>query len=95
MDGYILMLGILFVAIGFWGSRPPRMSVSSYEAEFRSVRRSVLERDGHRCQHCGRPMYRGMHVHHIIYRSRGGTNLPSNLISLCPSCHGRIHGRRW
>lgn len=30
-------------------------------------------------------------VHHIIPLSRGGTNQFSNLMSLCQSCHTKIH----
>jgi len=30
-------------------------------------------------------------VHHIIPVSRGGTNDDSNLMSLCRSCHNKIH----
>ena len=37
-------------------------------------------------------------VHHIVPLSEGGTHARSNLISLCKSCHSRIHaerGDRW
>lgn len=30
-------------------------------------------------------------VHHIIPVSQGGTNEESNLMSLCKSCHNKIH----
>ena len=30
-------------------------------------------------------------VHHIIPLNRGGTNEESNLMSLCRSCHNKIH----
>lgn len=32
-------------------------------------------------------------VHHILPVSRGGTNAESNLMSLCRSCHTKIHIR--
>ena len=38
------------------------------------------------------------HVHHIKPLSEGGTNDDENLMSLCLSCHSRIHaerGDRW
>lgn len=38
------------------------------------------------------------HVHHIKPLAEGGTNDESNLISLCKSCHSRLHaerGDRW
>ena len=33
-------------------------------------------------------------VHHIIPLAEGGTHDPDNLISLCKSCHSRIHAKR-
>lgn len=33
-------------------------------------------------------------VHHIVPISEGGTNDESNLMSLCRSCHEKIHERR-
>lgn len=33
-------------------------------------------------------------VHHIIPLTEGGTNEAGNLISLCKSCHSRIHAER-
>jgi len=30
-------------------------------------------------------------VHHIVPVSQGGTNDPSNLMSLCQSCHTKMH----
>ena len=32
-----------------------------------------------------------IHIHHKIPRSAGGNDNPSNLISLCPSCHSLVH----
>jgi 5-methylcytosine-specific restriction endonuclease McrA len=33
-------------------------------------------------------------VHHITPLKQGGARLdPSNLMSLCNSCHNRVHGR--
>jgi len=54
----------------------------------------ILERDGWRCAN---PMCRArsrLHVHHIVYRSRGGTHHPSNLITLCLGCHALVHSGR-
>jgi 5-methylcytosine-specific restriction protein A len=33
-------------------------------------------------------------VHHIVPISEGGTNDESNLMSLCRSCHEKIHEKR-
>jgi hypothetical protein len=55
------------------------------------VRREVLARDRHRCQApgCGRTQF--LEVHHITARSRGGSNQPENLLSLCSACHRLWH----
>ena len=52
----------------------------------------VLERDGWRCQNCGR--CRELEVHHIQSRSRLGNDREENLITLCAGCHRRLHGGR-
>lgn len=64
------------------------------------VRWQVLERDGFACQACGiRPANTrrgdGLHVDHVVPVSRGGTNDPSNLRTLCAACNiGRGAGRK-
>lgn len=58
-----------------------------------TTRTHVIERDGSVCRCCG--LYVEVpHVHHIVYRSQGGLNLPSNLISLDMRCHERIHSNK-
>ena len=46
-------------------------------------------RDGYTCQCCGKSIKDGaiLHVHHIRYRSRGGTDRMDNLITVCHKCH--------
>ena len=34
------------------------------------------------------------HVHHVIPLEEGGTNDFDNLMSLCKSCHSKIHAKR-
>jgi len=46
-------------------------------------------RDNWRCRHCN--FSNALHAHHIIFRSHGGEDKLSNLISLCNSCHAGIH----
>jgi len=57
---------------------------------FYNVRAYVLHRDEYQCQKCKTKKGK-LHVHHIVFRSDGGTNTPSNLITLCKSCHDKIH----
>ena len=57
---------------------------------FANSREHALSRDGYTCQICGAKHTR-LEVHHIKYRSQGGTNDLYNLITLCESCHKKIH----
>ena len=54
-----------------------------------TLREAVFSRDNYECQCCGRTIKDGaiLHVHHILYRSNGGTNRMSNLITVCEKCH--------
>jgi hypothetical protein len=38
---------------------------------------------------------RNLHVHHIVYRSEGGTHAERNLITLCDVHHDLMHSRKW
>ncbi len=50
----------------------------------------VLARDKHTCQQC-KAKDIILEVHHKIERSNGGGDAPSNLITLCKSCHSKHH----
>ena len=54
-----------------------------------TLREAVFLRDGYTCQCCGRTIKDGaiLHAHHVVYRSQGGTNRISNLITVCDKCH--------
>lgn len=59
---------------------------------FWNVREYVLFRDSHTCQHCkGKSKDPILNVHHIIQRKDGGSNAPSNLVTLCETCHSDYH----
>ena len=58
---------------------------------FWNVREYVLARDGHKCQHCkGKSKDPVLNVHHLESRKTGGDS-PSNLITLCETCHKEYH----
>ena len=58
---------------------------------FWNVREYVLARDGHRCVHCkGKSKDTILNVHHLESRKTGG-NSPSNLVTLCETCHKAYH----
>ena len=53
-------------------------------------RRAIYERDGWRCALCDGTRY--IQIHHVVARGEHGSNAPSNLITLCATCHAHIHG---
>lgn len=57
---------------------------------FANSREHALSRDKYTCQCCGAKKTR-LEVHHIIYRSNGGTDDLDNLITLCEKCHKKVH----
>ena len=61
-----------------------------FNYEYSSRREAVLNRDNYTCQCCGKKHVR-LEVHHIIFRSMGGTDDEKNLITLCEKCHKAVH----
>jgi hypothetical protein len=59
------------------------------------IRRSVLLRDG-KCRVPGCGARKGLEVHHLVPRSRGGTDEVANLACVCPAHHWQLvpHGTR-
>ncbi len=59
---------------------------------FENTRAFVLNRDNYTCQYCkGKHKDSRLEVHHIIFRSQGGSDEESNLITLCHTCHKNLH----
>lgn len=56
----------------------------------KGIRYSILNRDKFTCQSCGAKASDGavLEVDHILPRSKGGSNDPSNLKTLCSKCNG-------
>ena len=56
-----------------------------------NIREYVLFRDNHECRYChGKSKDKILETHHIESRKTGG-NTPNNLITLCSTCHKKIH----
>ena len=52
----------------------------------------VMNRDDYTCQCCkGKHKDSKLEVHHIVYRSEGGSDEENNLITLCHTCHKALH----
>jgi len=57
---------------------------------FYNIKAYIIYRDNHQCQKCKSKKIK-LHIHHIIFRSNGGTDSPENLITLCKACHDKVH----
>jgi 5-methylcytosine-specific restriction endonuclease McrA len=67
---------------------PKRRAQPSLE---RRRKMAARERD-HGCRYC--LVARNLHVHHIVYRSEGGTHAERNLITLCNVHHDLMHSNK-
>ncbi len=57
---------------------------------FWNLREYILHRDNHKCQNpnCkNKDKQPILEIHHVLFQSDGGTDKPSNLITLCNKCH--------
>lgn len=63
---------------------------------FQNLKQYVLKRDNYLCQSCKKKTKNNiqLHVHHIKFRSNGGTNTKNNLITLCEPCHNKLHKKK-
>jgi hypothetical protein len=71
----------------------PELKGSQYQDPTRldeNLRMACLMRDGYRCQQCSKQHVR-LESHHIIFRSHGGKDTLTNLVTLCEQCHHRLH----
>ena len=63
------------------------------EYEGNNWRRKVLWRDKYTCRYCNSKD--NLQAHHIKERSKGGTNITKNGLTLCKDCHRSLHRREW
>jgi hypothetical protein len=58
---------------------------------WRKLRLEILDRDNYQCLNCGiKPGDKSqLQVNHIVFRELGGSDDPSNLETLCKSCHAK------
>lgn len=55
-------------------------------AGYYDVRYFVFTRDNYTCQVC-KKKNKILRTHHLVYKSKGGTNRADNLITVCTDCH--------
>lgn len=59
---------------------------------FANTKAYILTRDSYTCQNCkGKTKDEKLEVHHIIFRRNGGSDEHDNLITLCKTCHDKLH----
>lgn len=71
----------------------PTLQGSRYQDPTRldeNLRMACLMRDGYACQGCGKKQVR-LEAHHVQFRSQGGKDTLSNLVTLCEPCHQQLH----
>ena len=74
------------------GPSPSEMPETDDEKRLpESVHNAVLDRDHWQCSFPGCTMRKTLEVHHIVFRSRGGSDEPGNLICLCRMHHALVH----
>ena len=56
--------------------------------DWRSIRETVLRRDGYTCFFCGFSCRKYMHVHHLEGYM---VETPDKLVTVCPFCHSCLH----
>lgn len=76
-------------------SYPKRKPLRLKGKALRDLYQSVRDRDNNscRCPFCEGNSPIDSAPHHIIYKSQGGPDEAWNLITLCMSCHDKIHNR--
>jgi len=58
-----------------------------------NLRIACLIRDNYQCQICKKKNLR-LEAHHVISRNEGGKDSITNLITLCSSCHSKVHSNK-
>ncbi|WP_318521704.1 RNA-guided endonuclease IscB [Photobacterium leiognathi] len=67
-----------------------------FQKGFYNTKAYVLNRDGYKCKSARKGKHSSkLHVHHIVFRSKGGTDTPTNLITLCETCHHDLHAGKF
>ena len=67
-----------------------RHSYPSNHRRWRKIRDTIIARDGGVCHYCGQS---GNSVDHLIPRSKGGTDDPTNLVCACIKCNSSKRDR--
>lgn len=80
----------------WWSSKRWRRSIQ-YSPEYKSLIKSIYERDNYECQICWKRWWIMLNVHHIRtwdYYPELRMD-PNNLVTLCEDCHKKVHRLWW
>lgn len=60
---------------------------------YQNMRSYLMARENGKCQLCGKEFSKGhpSHIHHILERSKKGSDMPKNLAILHKKCHIKLH----
>jgi len=58
---------------------------------FENIKSYVLARDSYQCQSGKTGCSKKLQIHHIKFRSNGGSDTPENLVTLCEKHHDQLH----
>lgn len=60
---------------------------------YQNVRAYLMSREKGKCQLCNKEFSKGQpsHIHHVLERSKKGSNMPKNLAILHKKCHVKLH----
>lgn len=82
-------------------ARAKRQREREADAAWRVLREQIWRRDGGVCRATGQPLelyhespLRMTQTHHIVWRSAGGKDVSSNLISVSARIHDEIHAHK-
>ena len=59
--------------------------------DLNAIRDRVIALRGNSCGRCGYSRYPVLHIHHVVEKSKGGTDDINNLELICPTCHAEEH----
>ena len=72
-----------------WQQKKGNTTERGYGAEWRKIRKPILQRDNYLCQSCKRKgiLTAANIVDHIVSKANKGTDEPDNLETICDTCH--------
>jgi len=73
------------------GTKYDRNQTSNKHKKMFVIKTLLLNKRGNFCQLCKYDNVNVLQVHHIVEKSKGGSDDEENLLLICPNCHYTIH----